>query len=516
MSGDPSWLSALHQANAYPHAVENIELIETHLSWVFLTGTWAYKLKKPVSFGFVDFSTREKREAACREELRLNRRTAPDIYVEVATLVETATGPRFGTGGPVLESAVRMRQFPQEDVLLAMADSGRLTATHIEHLAKSIAGMHAAAAVAPDDSTFGRPATVRAYTEGCLAPIAAAISADQSEALENIRSWVTAEAVRLESHFVVRRSGGFVRECHGDLHLGNIVLIDGIPQPFDGLEFNAELRFIDVISDVAFLVMDLIDHRSWQFAWQVLNGWLDLTGDFAGLAALRYYVVYRALVRAKVAAIRLTQTGLTKADVAAATARLANYLEHADQLADRGQRGLVLMHGLSGSGKSVIGRQLAWRIGAVCLRSDLERKRARPDGSLPAVTYSEAAITDTYRRLLQTADNLLQQGHRVVVDASFLNAEHRRSFQELAGRLSVPWTIVCCDAPLSVLEERIQRRQTQGLDPSDATLEVLRAQQRSADPLTGLESRHSVRVDTSPELDGETLEQTVRSRLWST
>jgi uncharacterized protein len=512
MPGLPSWLPALHHPQAYSHAAKRIELIETHLSWVFLTGHWAYKLKKPIALGFVDFSTLEKREAACREELRLNRRTAAGLYEDVVTLVETEMGPRFGSGGPILEYAVRMQQFPQTDVLLSLADSGHLTATHIEHLAKAIAAMHAAADVAPDNSPFGRPATVRRYTEGCLPPIAASIGHDQAPKLEDISRWVKDEATRLESHFIARRANGFVRECHGDLHLGNIVLVDGIPQPFDCLEFNAELRFIDVISDLAFLVMDLIDHGSPDFAWQALNGWLDQTGDFAGLAALRYYEVYRALVRAKVAAIRLAQPGLTQDDLATWQSGLGSYLDLTNRLSERGQGRLVLMHGLSGSGKSVVGQQLACQIGAICLRSDRERKR-RSDGSPRDVRYSEAAITDTYRRVLEATESLLQEGHTVVVDATFLKRAHRDQFQDLAERSGVPRIIVSCDAPQSVLDERVQRRQSQGQDPSDATLEVLRSQRALADPLTELERGNSILVDTSATLDEHALKQAVISRL---
>lgn len=514
MPGPPSWLPALHQSQAYPHAVGNIELVETHLSWVFLTGQLAYKLKKPIALGFVDFSTLEKREAACREELRLNRRTVPGIYEEVVTLVDTETGPRFGVEGPVFEYAVRMRQFPQSDVLLAIAESGGLTATHIEHLAKSIAAMHEAADVAPADSAFGRPATVRRVTEACLPLIAPSIGDDQTQQLEDISGWVRDEGTRLESHFVARRSNGFIRECHGDLHLGNIVLVDGIPQPFDCLEFNAELRFIDVISDLAFLVMDLLDHGLPEVAWQVLNGWLDQTGDFAGLAALQYYEVYRALVRAKVAAVRLTQPGLTKEDLAKSRSALGSYLDLASRLSERGEGGLVLMHGFSGSGKSVVGRQLACQIGAVCLRSDRERKRSQSaDGSPRADRYSEAAIADTYGRLLQTAETLLRQGHTVLVDATFLKQTHRRQFYDLAKSTGVPWLIVSCEAPQPVLEDRIQHRQSQGHDPSEATLEVLRSQRSLADPLTGFEQENSLLVDTSTSVDGQTLKQTVISRL---
>jgi len=502
MSGPPFWLEALHRPEAYPHPVEEIRLIETHLSRVFLTGRWAYKFKKPIALPFVDFSTLEKRKACCEEELRLNRRTVPGLYDAVVTLVRTETGVRFAKEGEAIEYAVRMRQFPQSDVLLAIADEGRLTSTHIDELAASIAAMHSAAAASPD-SSFGTPETVRRYTEGCLPPVAAAITTDQTDLLEAIGRWVRDEAARLDSHFLERRSAGCIRECHGDLHLGNIVLVDGVPQPFDCIEFNAELRFIDVISDLAFVVMDLIDHQRPEFAWQLLNGWLDRTGDFKGLAALRYYSVYRALVRAKVAAIRLKQPGLTPQDTASARSQLASYLDLAQRLSALAPGHLVLMHGLSGSGKSFVGRSLALRIGAVCLRSDVERKRSRSEHE-PA-SYSDAAISGTYDRLLAIAETVLQQGHSVLVDATFLKQCHRSRFEALARNNNAPWTIIACEAPQPVLEERVRSRHSQGGDPSEATVEVVRSQCGVIEPLTSEEQARAIRCDTSSEIDWDAL-----------
>jgi len=516
MSGPPSWLEALHRPDAYPHPTAEIRLVETHLSWVFLTGDWAYKFKKPIALGFVDFSTLDKRKTCCEDELRLNRRTVPGLYERVVTLVETAAGPRFAAVGDVLEYAVRMRQFPQSDVLLTITDSGRLKPSHIDHLANSIAAMHASAAIAPEDSPFGKPATVRRYTEGCLPPVAAAITSDQAPELDSISRWVQGEATRLDRHFDHRRQGGFIRECHGDLHLGNIVLVDGVPQPFDCIEFNAELRFIDVVSDLAFIFMDLVDHGRPAFAWQLLNGWLTAMGDFSGLAAFRYYVVYRALVRAKVAAIRLTQAGLTPQQIAGTRKLLAGYLDLAGRQAQAADHGLVLMHGLSGSGKSWVARGLSQELGAVCIRSDVERKRKLAPGTVAASElYSGAAISDVYRRMLDLAATILRAGLPVIVDATFLEQSNRLEFQRLADEFGVSWAMVTCEAPESVLQKRVQQRQAEGGDPSDATLKVLRQQQSSAAPLSATELLRTHRCDTSTTVDASRLADAVRSRARS-
>jgi predicted kinase len=246
-----------------------------------------------------------------------------------------------------------------------------------------------------------------------------------------------------------------------------------------------------------------------------LNGWLDQTGDFAGLAALRYYAVYRALVRAKVAAIRLAQPGLTDVDRTTSRSQLGGYVSLANRLSSRGPSGIILMHGLSGSGKSSVGRRLSCDLGAVCLRSDIERKRSAGSDGAPSgqTDYSDAAIGETYQRLLSTTEMLLGHGLPVVVDATFLNQAYRRQFEELADRTGVQWAIVACDAPDAVLEERVKRRQAQGNDASDATVDVLRSQRKLIQPLTAHESAHTIRCDTSTAVDGKTLKESVAARL---
>ena len=496
---DPPWLASLSHPAAYPHPVQSIERLETHLSWVFLTGEWAYKLKKPLRFPFVDFSTLEKRHAACMEELRLNQRTAPAIYDRILPLVQTNVGPRFGASGPVLEFAVKMRQFTQSDILLNVARTGRLTTPLMDELGRSIAELHRRADVAPAGSSFGTPAIIRQEIAECF-PAMEACSLDEEsrQQLKDLQSWTVSEHVRLQSYFVARRHDGFVRECHGDLHMGNIVLLDGVPRPFDCLEFNAELRFIDVVSDVAFVTMDLQAHDAPKLAMRLLNSWLEQSGDFGGVCGLHFYQVYRALVRGKVAAIRLSQENPDTDEASRTREQLRLYLALAHQLSQPTRSALALMHGLSGSGKSVTARRIAEEVGGIVIRSDIERKRLfgmwPPSANRPPAQdlYSVAATAKVYDHLLSVTRQLLADGQVAIVDAAFLEEPGRRQFQELARSLGRPWTIVACEAPRSILEERVTKRQAEASDASDATVEVLKRQETIASPLTGDERGQTV------------------------
>lgn len=498
----PAWLAALDRPAVYPHAVREISLIETHLSWVFLTGDWAYKLKKPLRFSFVDFSTIDKRHAACLEELRLNRRTAAALYDQVVPLVQTEAGPRFGGRGEILEYAVRMRQFPQADILLNVAKDGRLTEATIEALSRSIATLHRQAGVVSRESGYGVSEVIRKETGDCLDELARSpLTTDGSDLLTRVRSWAETEGERLDSYFAMRHRGGFVRECHGDLHLGNIVLVDGVPVPFDCIEFNPELRFTDVFNDVAFVTMDLHVLKFSGFAWQFLNGWLEETGDFGGLLAWRYYQVYRALVRAKVAAIRLAQGGSATESLSHQD-EVHRYLALASDLSRPTQPALILMHGVSGSGKSTEARRISTALGGVRIRSDVERKRLfgvwPPEPSMhpPDDLYSPEATSRTYDHLLALTEQLLGEGFLVVVDAAFLRANDRLRFQQLAHRLRCPWTIAVCEAADDVLEVRVKARQAAAVDPSDATVSVLNIQRQARDKLTDDECARTVRFRT--------------------
>lgn len=505
----PEWLASLLEPDAYSHPVQKIRLFETHISWVLLTGEWAYKLKKPVNLGFVNFTTLELRHQACLDELRLNRRTAPDLYEDVIPLTETSNGPQFGATGSVVEYAVRMHQFPDADRLDRCLERNELTREKLDELAREIADLHFKAEVAKPDTGFGGPTLIRETVKACIDALTSdSIPNACRPAVKFLTKWTEAEWRRLRPTFDKRKRKGFVRECHGDLHLGNLVMIDGKPTLFDCLEFNAELRWVDVLSDIAFLVMDLQDRGMPDESWYLFNRYLERTGDFDGLIALPYFLTYRALVRAKVAAIRLGQTGVTDKECAEQQRELRNYLSLAEKLTKRHSPVIVLTNGVCGSGKTGMALTLAASLPAIHIRSDVERKRlaglwSALDRDIAELDekdlYSAKVSTKTYERLQRLTQHIVRAGFSVIVDAAFLKRSQRSLFTQGAGDLSVPIVVVSCTAPKQVLEERVRKRQSQGQDASDGDVEVLHQQLEQQDPPLAIEATEIIVVDTTNE-----------------
>lgn len=478
---------------AYPHPAAEVRLIETHISWVLLAGDHAYKIKKPVDFGFLDFSSLEKRRVCCEEEIRLNRRLAPGIYLGVVPV--TATG--IGHAGDVLDWAVHMHAFPPDATL---DREPVITALQIDAIADRVAAFHGDIACASADGPHGTPVAVLAPVRENLCQIAA-LTAAPPEQISRLTDWVETSAQRLDTHFAARLASGFVRECHGDLHLGNIAWHEAAPIIFDCIEFNADLRFVDVVSEVAFLCMDLVAREQAGLAWRFLNRYLEHTGDYAGLAALPFYLVYRALVRAKVAALRSSQgdTG--------STAEWARYLDLAERLSQPGRPRLILMHGYSGAGKSWLSQQLLEALGAIRLRSDVERKRlfglAPLARSQPVAgdIYGPEASQRTFSRLQNLAGELLDAGFPVIVDATFLGRRQRENFSRLAETRGMDWRLVSLSVAPEILRDRITHRQSRADDASEADLAVLESQMRNAEPLDERESAHCIPVTGAEDVE---------------
>ena len=500
----PSLAQALRSPACYPHPVDRVCVVETHISRVFLAGDHAYKVKKDVRLPFADFSTLEARRRSCAEEVRLNRRTAPGLYLGVVPIAGPAAALVVGGAGPAIEYAVHMRRFPADALLEVLAREGRLTAAHAEALAQGVAALHAAAERAPPGSGYGTPEDILGDALGNIHDVREAHAAPAlADALDLLREWTLAEHRALAPLLAERRSDGFVRECHGDLHLANVVLLDGVPVPFDALDFAPRLRWIDVMSDAAFTVMDLERHRKPALASAFLDRYLELTGDYPGLRVLRFYTVYRAMVRAKVAAIRARQSA-PGPDRDAARAEVAADIALAQRLARRSQPALILMHGLAGSGKSFVSRGVVESLGAVRIRSDVERKRRHgldagersaspPGGGL--YTARENALT--YGRLAELASWSLAGGYPTVVDAAFLRRGERDALRALAAAAGASFAIAACVAPDAVLRERLARRERAADDASEAGLEVLAFQRTRIEPLARDEAAHAVVFDTT-------------------
>jgi aminoglycoside phosphotransferase family enzyme/predicted kinase len=492
----------LRDPACYPHPVGRVAVKETHISWVLLAGDFAYKLKKPVRLPFLDFSSPIARRHFCQEELRLNRRTAPGLYLSVECVGGDPARPRIGDCDPVWEYAVKMRRFPQEALYSELAQAARLTPAHVDALADALADFHQAIAGPPPPKGLGAADPVLRPALDNFTEMEAIGGRDPL--LARLEAWTRMEQQAVTGKLNLRRHDGFVRECHGDLHLANCVWLDGRAVLFDGIEFAARLRWIDVMSDVAFAFMDLAHHGLPRMAWRLVNRYLEHTGDYAGLDLLRYYAVYRALVRAKVALIRSRQAGLGEAAAHHARAEWEAYVRRAAAMAGRPAPVLVLMHGLSGSGKTTASQLLLEAAGAVRLRSDVERKRmhgmaaqAASGSGVAQGLYSGRNNDLTYSRLMLLARRALAAGYPVIVDAAFLERSRREDFRSLAQSAGAGFHIVSCVAPPAVLRERVAARAAAAADASEAGLKVLEAQLSRAEPLTEAERDHATLLETA-------------------
>ncbi len=532
-------IESLKSPVIYGDQVQRVDLLETHISWVLLAGEYAYKIKKPVDFGFVDFTTLERRKFFCEEELRLNGRLASKLYLEVVPLLGPVDDPRIGGEGDILEYAVKMRQFPQEALLTHSIENGRLHPEHIVRLAREIADFHHKIAVAdPTGKTadYGtRENILNDAWDNFRVLSGKEIDADgniigdsnlpkefqQTEKpLQKLLIWTQTQTKHLSRRFEDRRSEGFIRECHGDMHLGNMLLEHDEIVIFDGIEFNAKLRWIDVMNEIAFCLMDLADWNRPDYAHRLLNIYLEHTGDYRGLDVLPFYLTYRALVRAKVAHLSWRQHENNEPDIRQELAtKRQEYIELALKFIEPKRPLVIITHGLSGSGKSFGTQGLVESLGAVRVRSDVERKRLaglnrleQSQSKLEAGLYSSGSTTATYQHLAKCAEHIVIAGFPAILDATFLKAEHRLMMRELANRLNVPFMILDFKATKEQLRKRIRNRLKEGADPSEASLDVLEYQLKNQEPLGPEELEFSIPVNTEAANFVEELHESVKRR----
>lgn len=482
-------LQRLESPACYPHPVDTVQRIETHISTLLLAGEYAYKIKKPVRFDFLDYSTLEQRRFFCEEEVRLNRRFAPDLYLGCIAIRGTQGAPMLEGHGEVLEYAVKMRRFAAEQQADHLAAAGQLSATAIDALAATLARYHAAAPRQGWGRIYGLPHNVQREAQANLEQLQAlAGDCSEPERVASLARWSGEEAARLQPILAERLEAGFIRECHGDLHLANLILRDGTWSAFDCVEFDAHLRWIDVMNDAAFTLADLHAHALRPLAYRLLNRYLGITGDYAGLAVLRFYMVYRALVRAKILAISAAGTGEPAPRAAVWQKHLA-YLHTAWTLAEDRTPGLIITHGVSGSGKSWAAQWATQHYGYITIRSDVERKRlhnlgpqARSHSGPDAGIYTWSASQNTYRRLFELAEYALGGGWRVILDASFLDREQRDQAHALARRLHCPFHILHLATPGQVARQRVRKRGQD--DASEAGEDILERQLAAYEPLS--------------------------------
>jgi aminoglycoside phosphotransferase family enzyme len=480
-------IESLSDPAAFPHPVTSIEVIESHISWVILTGPFAYKIKKPVQLPFLDFRELDSRLYYCEEEIRLNRPWAPDIYLDVVPITVQAGRAQIGGFGQVVEYAVRMRQFDQDQRLDAQLDANKLSMEDMRELADTVASRHQSARRIGPGQLDEVVSLIRDAMWDNLDALQGRVA---SQLLRKLRQWTTAELHRLDGKLRQRFENGFVRECHGDLHLSNLVRLPTGITTFDCIEFSSEFRNIDVMCDTAFLVMDLVSRQRPDLAWQFLNRYLEITGDYDSMEVFNLYVVYRCLVRAKINAIRSLERK-HKAHASTDRRRVRQCCELALKQTKQRAPDLVVMHGLSASGKTWLSTRLMSTLPAVRIRSDIERKRmfgldeaADSDSGIAQGIYTASANDALYERMHEIAAAILKAGHNVILDAAYLEFSKRSQAREIAADCNARLRIVHAHAPVSVLRDRIRKRTKCEHEPSEAGLAVLNHQLANTEALT--------------------------------
>lgn len=512
---------SLCNPSIYEHAGSDISIIETHISWVLLTGEYAYKIKKPIQFSFVDFSTLEKREFYCHEELRLNTRLAPKLYLDVVAITGSPEHPSFKKSGAPIEYAVKMRQFSQQSLLSYLSVHNQLLLQHIDDMAKEIAEFHLRIDKVSAEGKLGTPEDIDYWVTDNFEQIESNHKDENNlSLLKTIKSWSKEEYLESYTRLQKRRADGFIRECHGDMHLGNMVVIDDAVTIFDGIDFNEHLRWIDVMSEVAFVTMDLCDRGHIEFANRFINLYLQHTGDYEGLRIFKYYLVYRAIVRAKVALLRISQKHLSEIQEKKILSEFRSYIELASRYTKGNNVALIITYGLSGSGKSTFTESLLELIGAIRLRSDVERKRLygyapseRTQSCVNEGIYTQQSSKATYTRLASLSKAILNSGYSVIVDACFLQRGQRDKFYMLASDLQVPFIVLEFQAVEDILKQRIITRAKDKCEPSEADLDVLNSQLKKYVPLSEDEKNNTIVINTEEDVQISAIAKAINNRM---
>lgn len=492
---DTSLVEQLLTPAAYDHPVTDIKLVETHISWVLLTDKYAYKIKKPLQLDFLDFSDLEKRHYYCKEELRLNRQWASEIYLDVVTINDHGGRARIGGDGPVIEYAVKMRRFSDEMRLDFQLERGELSADDMRELGSEIATRHMRAEVVGRDLRQRVQQTTISQMYDNFSALEGQVDANY---LSPLLEWTETQLKILANVINTRIDSGYARICHGDLHLANLVRLEDGIRAFDCIEFNEDLRHMDTVCDYAFLVMDLVAKDRADLAAHFINRYLERCGDYPGVVLLDLYFVYRCLVRAKVASI-VSQEQVSPDAQRASIAEAERYCHIALQQIRKPTPVLIIMYGLSGTGKSWVSERLMADLPAIRLRSDAERKRmhglaedSHSGSDIAGGIYENASSQAVYEYLLQTAITLLNAGHDVILDATFLRSTYREAALLMADSGGFAAVIVDVRAPDTELLERLARREQDSADVSEAGAGVLDFQRSIVEPLAAAEIDRSI------------------------
>jgi len=486
----PEHVHAFFDSHIYPHAVKEIRLIQTHISWVFLTGHFAYKIKKPVDFEFLDFTTLAKRKKACDDELTLNRRFAPGIYLDVLPIHKHDGAFRISNDSDsrkdIVDYCLKMVQFDQCDLFETRIESNRFDPTWMDQLATIVAKFHQGAANNPYINQFGDPQLLYNHIQENLHIAEEHLHTHEiTQTLIDLKQQINVSFNTSKQQLLMRQQNHHIRNCHGDFHLNNITLFNNKPTPFDCIEFSDAFRMIDTMNDVAFLIMDCDARKRSDLGYRFLSRYLEQTGDYEGLQLLPLYLSYRAGVRGKVSCLSASNATLQQRETSKSYNAAEDYFRLAAQYLLPRQPQLFMIGGLSGSGKSHLSLIGLQHEKAIIIRSDATRKRlAKQHTKLPL--YGTRMHQLTYQALFDAATTSIKAGFSVILDATFLHPASRKSVIELAATLHIPFSFYWLDIDAVTLQTRIEQRNIEGSDISDADLNILKNQlreyQRPSDP----------------------------------
>ncbi|WP_353929440.1 AAA family ATPase [Okeanomitos corallinicola TIOX110] len=499
ISNLPVLIQQMLQPGFYPHAVaEPIELIQTHASYVLLTGDYVYKIKKPVNFGFLDYSTLEKRQYCTNEELRLNQKGAGELYLEVLPITLAEEKYYLGGTGEIVEYAVKMRQFPQNFLFSELFAHDKLKEMHLEELGRIVAEYHKKTETNDYIRSFGEVSQIKlSFEENYQQSIKYIGDTQTEQQFRETKEYTDKFFAENSQLFTSRITNNYIRQCHGDLHLRNIAYWHDKIMLFDCIEFNEFFRFVDVMYDVAFTVMDIEARGRNDLANAFLNTYIEQTGDWEGLQVLPLYLSRQAYVRAKVTSFLLDDVNISANAKEAAKKTAAAYYRQAWEYTKAKPGQIILMSGLSGSGKSTTAKYLARQIGAIHLRSDAVRKHL---AGIPLLQrggneiYTPEMTQKTYSKLLTLGITLANQGWKVILDAKYDRQHLRQEAINQANQHQLPIKIIYCTAPVEVLQERLVNRTG---DIADATSDLLFSQLNQAEAFTETEKTYLKILDTT-------------------
>ena len=494
-------IQAMQEPNFYPHSVKTeIRVIQTHCSAVFLTGDYAYKIKKNVNFGFLDYSTLEKRQYFLQQEFEMNQAIAPDIYLEVLPISQINDSLVLGSDKNVVEYVLKMAEFPQSALLISMFERGELKESHLRELGEVVANFHQKTNTNDYIKSFGKVEIIKKSIDGNYQATQKYIGIAQTlEQYQETQQFTNNFLTQKQAVFESRCLNHKIRECHGDLHLRNICYWHNKIQLFDRIEFNEPFRFVDVMYDIAFTVMDLEAKGRQDFANIFLNTYLEKIGDWEGLQVLPFYLCRQAYVRAKVTSLLLDDPNIAESEKESATQIAKNYYHLAWQYTQISPRKMIVMSGLSGSGKTTIAKYIAPKINAIHLRSDAVRKHLAGiplDQSGDASLYRPEMSEKTYQFLLDLGLLLINQGFSVILDAKYDRHQWRSPILTAAQKGDFSFKILHCQASMDTLRTRLQQRTG---DISDATPDLLVQQETNTDTFNEQEKKYAIAVNTEIE-----------------